>query len=611
MTRQTRFPAVLVLAIAVAVLADGSAGIAQSAPPGPDVVHIDVSVRDAAGQPIRGLTAADFEVADGGQPAVIAGVTAVDLPPAPPALVVPASAQAAAHSPFWSRTVPSDVVRNDAPDDRLIAIVIDDVRLDADGSEPWVARGGLDIAREIVNRLGPDDRAAVFFTFMGRQQGFTSDRARLLAAIDAFVLRTITPADCHAGGALSGCAADALQRVAEALPPQPRSRTVVALISGAIGVPVVGDGSSERLLRTLQDANATVYTFGSPAATPGGADHFATATGGRAVVDTIPPAAQVASMLDEVSSYYRIALKPAAGDGRFRPVVVSTGRPGAEVHARAGYFAPGAPSPVEAAITMTPLERALVASTPATGLPLGASVAAFGTPGRREAVVTIVTNVTSQPAPGAGGWQAEVAATAFDREWRPMASHRQTIEVTVRPGTTGAQAVDVASAIELVPGRYEIRVAAESGGRAGSTFLDVDVPEFTTAVLSASGIVVTTAPVPHAAVPLLGETLPVTPTSRRVFASTETPEVFMRFYQGGRSRLKNMTVSLSIADATGEGLIQGTETILPSQFSGARSTDWRFSLPVDRLAPGEYLLTVEAVIEDHRQSRQVRFAVAR
>lgn len=614
MTRPIRFPAVVCVACAVAVLAGGSGGLAQSAPP--DVVYIDVSVRDAAGQPIRGLAASDFEVSDDGRPAAIVGLVPVDLPPAPAASAMPATPQAAARSPLWTRTVPRDVVRNDAADDRLIAIVIDDVRLAPESAEqPWVARAGLDIAREIVNRLGPDDRAAVFFTFMGRQQGFTSDRTRLLAAIDAFALRTITPGDCDRAASLSGCAVGALQRVADALPPRPSSRAIVALITGAIGAPgaTTGDEAAERLARTLQDAQAIVYTFGSPA-TPGlgrgDADRFAAETGGRAVVDTIPPAAQVASMLDEVSSYYRIALTPAAADGRFRPVTVRARGAGAEVRARRGYFAPGGSSPVAATITMTPLERALVANTPATGLPLGASVAAFGTPGRREAVVTLMTNVTSQPAAGAGGWQAEVAATAFDREWRPLASHRQTIEVTVREGTGGAQSVDVASALELLPGRYEIRVAAESGGRAGSTFLDVDVPEFTTAVLSASGLVVTTAPVPHSAVPLLAETLPVTPTTRRVFASTERPEVFMRFYQGGRTRLKNMTVSLTIADAAGEGIIQGTETILPSQFGGARSTDWRFELPVDRLMPGEYLLTVEAAIEDHRQARQVRFAVA-
>lgn len=250
----------------------------------------------------------------------------------------------------------------------------------------------------------------------------------------------------------------------------------------------------------------------------------------------------------------------------------------------------------------------MVAPSQAPGLPMGASVAVFAVPGRREAIVSIATAVTSAAAAGATAWQAEVAATAFDPQWRPRASHRQTIEVTAPP-VPGPQTVDVLSAIELLPGRYEIRVAGESAGRAGSVFIDVDVPEFQSAPLSASGAVVTTVPRPYAASELLAATIPVTPTTRRMFLRSESADVLLRFYQGGRTRIRNLPVSLRIADAEGEGIIQGDEVIPPSQFDAARSTEWRFALPLGRLTPGEYLLTVEAELDDRRVTRHVRFAV--
>jgi hypothetical protein len=94
-----------------------------------------------------------------------------------------------------------------------------------------------------------------------------------------------------------------------------------------------------------------------------------------------------------------------------------------------------------------------------------------------------------------------------------------------------------------------------------------------------------------------------------MFLRTESADVLVRFYQGGRARLRNLPVSLRIADANGEGIIQGDEIIPPGQFDEARSTEWRFALPLGRLSPGDYLLSVEAELDDRRVTRHVRFSV--
>jgi VWFA-related protein len=613
------------LALAVLLTTGASTALIarQSTVPAPqaiaDAVRLDVSVLDAQGQPVRDLSVSDFEVSVGGAPVPVDGVAVVNLTMATTAVPAVSSARGL----LAPSQVARDVLRNDDRVSRYVVVVLDDIARPGDGTgaDGWMSTAGLDLARALVGRLGPDDRGAIFFSFMGRQQGLTADRDRLLAAIDGFTTRQVQPVDCQATGSVEACVVDTLQRVADVLPVAPHQRKSVVVISGHAGLPALtlpADGgvattSAQRVFQALQATNAAVYSVTPAGVVPsttveGAAPGFADATGGRALVDSTLRA-PIDAVWNESGGYYLLSFRPQSlRDGTFRRVTVRVNRPGAAVRTWSGYFAPGGPVPPPPGAT-TPLEIAIVAPQQALGLPMGATVAAFAIPGRREAVVSISAAVTSAAAPGATAWQAEIASTAFDPQWRPRASHRQTIEVTTS-AAAGPQTVDVLSAIELLPGRYEIRVGAESGGRAGSVFVDVDVPEFQIAPLSASGAVVTTAPQPYAAIELLANTLPVTPTTRRMFLRHESAEVLLRFYQGGRNRLRNLPVSLRIADASGEGIIQGTETIPPSQFDeSSRSTEWRFALPLGRLVPGEYLLTVEAELDDRRVARHVRFAV--
>ncbi len=561
-------------------------------------MYLDVTAVDASGRPVRDLAVSDFEIVAGDQPATIHGVTVVDLPGAAAAPIV--------RGRLAPAQVAHDVARNDDLVDRYLAIVLDDIARPGANADNWMTTAGLDLARALVDRLGPDDRGTIFFSFMGRQQGLTSDRDRLRAAIDGFAPRSVTPADCPAGG-LDACLIDTLQRVAEALPAESRRRKTIVVISDRAGLPSAGAPGVERAVRALHATNAVVYgmTPASVGNTPGEArPSLAEATGGRALADS-PTQAPIDTVWTESGSYYLVALESPARDGAHRPVSVRVNRPDVAVRARGGVFPPGG-GELPAGAT-TALEAAMVSPHQMAALPMGVSASVFAVPGRREAVVVISTAVTSAPAPGAPGWLADVAATAFDAQWRPRASHRQTIEVT---GTVpGPRTVDVLSAIELLPGRYELRVGAESGGRAGSVFMDIEVPEFQTTALSASGAIVSTAPTPYTASPILADTLPVTPTTRRMFLRNEPAEVLVRFYQGGRGRLRNLPVSLRIADANGEAIIQGDEVIAPSQFDAGRSTEWRFVLPLERLAPGDYLLTVEASLDDRQVARHVRFAV--
>ncbi len=61
-------------------------------------------------------------------------------------------------------------------------------------------------------------------------------------------------------------------------------------------------------------------------------------------------------------------------------------------------------------------------------------------------------------------------------------------------------------------------------------------------------------------------------------------------------------------DAQGRTVKQQSLTLAPAEFRDRR-VDYRLTLPLEQLAPGEYLLTIEATTAGRTVRREVRFAV--
>ena len=142
---------------------------------GVDLIELDVSVLDRARQPFRGLTAEDFTVRVDGEARPIRTFSAVDVPP-------PARPSAP-----WVRDVAPDVATNTGPGGRVVVIMIDDgsfAQVD-DAIDIRAVQKARAVARAAVDELGPSDLAAVVFTENNHAaQNFTTDRTRLLAAIE-------------------------------------------------------------------------------------------------------------------------------------------------------------------------------------------------------------------------------------------------------------------------------------------------------------------------------------------------------------------------------------------------------------------------------------------
>jgi VWFA-related protein len=155
----------------------GAQVLARQDPPpqfktGIEVRQLDVVVVDGDGRPVRGLTAADFTVLEDGKPQKISTLEEVAVPAAETA---PAA---------WMRDVAPDTRTNDIPTDgRLIVVLMDD----AVTRDPELIEPARRIGREIVRQMGPADLAAVVYTLQNsKSQDFTSDRGRLLAAVERF-----------------------------------------------------------------------------------------------------------------------------------------------------------------------------------------------------------------------------------------------------------------------------------------------------------------------------------------------------------------------------------------------------------------------------------------
>jgi VWFA-related protein len=138
-----------------------------------EIVQLDISVLDKHRQPVRDLTEKDFTILEDGKPQRIVGFSTFDVDDAAP----PATG--------WMRDVPPDITTNDLkPESRLFVIVMDDAMIPQD---PFSLKASKEIAKNIIDKLSPEDLTAIVFTGDNRKtQDFTKDKTKLLAALDKF-----------------------------------------------------------------------------------------------------------------------------------------------------------------------------------------------------------------------------------------------------------------------------------------------------------------------------------------------------------------------------------------------------------------------------------------
>ena len=610
-----------------------------------DLVDVDVSVLDRDRLPVRGLTAADFTVLEDGRPRPIVAFSAVDLPPRQRL------------SARWMSTVAPDVSHNDLQREGRLVVVLFDQSI---GYEDLSA--AQQFAEAVVEQLRPGDLAAVAYSTFGVPQNFTADRARLLAAIRQPLVGL--PRDDGGAPALCPCGVCSLESVGDiagALAPVRQRRKMLLVIGSDIAIHSAGSCSArlnparERAFRAVDAGNVTVYSFDprglTTLSTPGGDRRPAgrgramanlvrlgnlmtlpDRTGGRYLADPVRPADRVAEIFRESESYYVLGFEPAHpdADGRFHGVRVRVTRPRVTLQARRGYYG-GAVAPSAArggreregeAVVPRPLRAAVSGLWPNGDVALSVVAVPFAIPNLTGASIASVVRVTqsfesavpmllsSPQAPPTS--VVNVYSAAFDRQGRALASSHQSLQVVPRALTARTFEYEVVSRIDLKPGRYELRTAVEDTrlGRSGSVYTYVDVPDYQRAPVALSGMLMSVTPggvvVPDTALEGL---VPVVPTTRRDFSSSDRVSAFVRLYQGVSRVLIPGYVVAEILDDHDTSVYRQETRLAAGQFGASRAVDFSVEVPVDRLSPGQYVLGVEARHGNETARRDVRFTV--
>lgn len=599
---------------------------------GVEAVMLDVSVLDPVGRPIRGLTAGDFTVREDGRPQKLMTFTAVDLP------------ELAGPTTPWIRDVAPDVRDNSLNSERrVLVLVLDDAtRIGVDHAR--VISRTREIATQIISQLGPVDVAAV--TFVADPSGgqeFTQDRARLVAAVQRY--RGAAVHDSALEKMAPRLVIDTLEGHARDLAGMQQRRKALVWISigpridfidsGPVLYQAGGEdqpGITREMIKRLQNlfteaqrANVNVYCI-DPAGlvvTTSGTDPLkinreflrtvSGNTGGFTISETDDVAPGIAQIFRETGSYYLLGYQPdnPRTEGRFRRIQVRVNRQ-ATVRTRTGYFEPRVPRSMKPGPAPPLLSTAIASVLPRSDVPMSVAAAPFALEGRREGTLTVVARLeATEPLTTGSAEDVDLLVNAYDATGgSPKASQRLKAHVVLRPDATSAQ-YELFTRLDLRPGRYQLRLAAQVKDKAGSVYYDVDVPDFARAPVSLSGIVLAIEPAVRAApTGALASVLPVVPTAQRTFARDDRVSAFLRVYQAAKSVAAPVSLAIRISDARGVVVFERTEELSPARFSGGHAVDYQMSLPIAGLAPGPHLLTIEATRAGTASARRdVRFAV--
>ncbi len=363
-------------------------------------------------------------------------------------------------------------------------------------------------------------------------------------------------------------------------------------------------------------------------------------TGGFAAVNTNDLSSAFGRIVDANSRYYVLGYYPPtqARDGRFHRIEVRVKRPGLRVSARRGYAAPRGRTPAErkrdedarrtrearrgAVNNTTPeLRDALNAPLQQSGLPFSLQAAAFKL-NRKEASVALAIEFDPGAipfAPNDGGLAAnrlELSFFGIDQNGRAQRSTHTELNLTLRPETLKRVASGGLRAnprLTLVPGRYQIRVGAReaSGGRLGTVFYDLEVPDFSKDPVMLSGLLVTAASANAAFTaqpdPEAGKLLPAPAVSRRTFSRNDTLTIFAEIYDNiSRQQPRLIDTGISLTSESGQEVFSAKDSVAnPSTSLGAGPSTssgtgyWTAyglerDIPLKNVAAGRYLLRVEA-----------------
>jgi VWFA-related protein len=584
---------------------------------GTELVRIDVVVTNQSGEPVTGLTAADFSIVDSGSPQTISFFEPVSIPVGNRDVDI-------------RRPLPKgDVATNvEPPSPRAMVVVIDSYHLTTDAET-------LERVRRAIRSLlqsadGQDDIAIVFTRRSDLSVAFTRDLARQLAAVDAITAAAFVGGRQPAKVMMANIRRSlwTVRNAIGILGRMPHPRRVLFYVGEGpavqLGLPSLSSSDATEQVRLTLDAALRAGVVLSAIDPRGTLDAFeferrrvqrdflsalTLDAGGVVVGGGAQVTRAITRLVEQNGSFYLLGYRasPMHRDGRFHPVEVKVRGEGLRVRARKGYFAE--PQDAEPAPrSQIPLVEALEAPRPVGALPLHVVAApiAAGLDGKVQTLLSI----TGVPADGrvpTGQWDVTVVALTPDAKVQSTVTETCATLFDPNAGTHSTNLL-----VDLSPGARPVRVAVRerATGDVGTVHLSLDVPDVDDDRLVIGGFIVGY-DAPQSAVPpaLIGLTdRHVRPTTDRRFTAARIPTLLVPlFWDQEKDAVLEVTATIRLREET----TASTKAVVPARKRIGRAEgvfEWR--LPVGDLRSGNYRLDIEAEYDGRRIRQAIPFSVA-
>ena len=577
-------------------LVAAAAGIAAQAPQPPqpptfraeaNLVRVDVTVVDRHGEPLTTLNADDFTVEEDGAPQTVSSfkfVTANGRPPAGDETSLPI------RSPEHAA---AEAARDEV---RVFVIFWDEYHI---GRFAEAIKGRRALTTFVSEAFGPADLVALMDPLLPvdalrltRDRRELSEKIARLEGRFGVYMPTRSAAEDNmlqlrdVARVRSEVTMSALKSAAVHLGSIKEGRKSIIFVSeGLTGLGMDQPRQLRELTETANDNNTAIYTL-DPAGLGSGVSDvlrtIAASTGAQAFVNTNTPEKALRQVVREASAFYLLGYSPTRNpqDGKFHKIAVKVKKPGIDVRARKGYWAPNA----------TDVEHARVAAAAAEAVPPDVtSAAATLSTARPERMVDVWV--------GAG--RGADGGTAVTVAWTPRAppgraDPARTVVVTVK-GAGGGRSFDAKLHDGLLsfaspPGAVQLQTTVRD---ADGNILDDDRRAFSVPDLSAPALAIGT-PILLRARTVADARAIADGGSRSPFAGREfnrTDRLYVRFNVHGAAE-NEAEVSVRLTTKAGAALLE-----LPV----ARLKEgYQLEVPLASVARGDYLIAVTAAHGEER-----------
>jgi hypothetical protein len=256
------------------------------------------------------------------------------------------------------------------------------------------------------------------------------------------------------------------------------------------------------------------------------------------------------------------------------------------------------------------LRDALNAPLYQSGLPFSVQAAPFRL-NQKEASIALTIELDgerlqfAQKDDGVFANSLEVSFFGINQDGRAGKTTRSELNLALRPESfkrVKSGGLRINPRITLEPGRYQMRVGVrDSHAQVGTVFYDLLVPDFRRDPIMLSGLLVT-APSAQAAMtaqpdPAAPKELPGPATSRRSFSRNDTVTVFAEIYDNStRQQPRQIDAAVSLISEQGQEVFSARDSIPNEPGKGWTAYALTRDIPLKNVAPGRYLLKVEATL---------------